>query len=623
MTNNPISSGQTAKRPLSPTEHSPSKRIKVSPALAAAEPANATLVHSQATHQTSSSLRDSNDNTRTSNIQPLSTTAITTPAEIAEQAEHLTPLPEQVENRIIRSLDTESILQWNKSYESFSRKLNAFSQAVSPAVLLFSESIAFAKQIADNFAKTKALCTIASNLMKAGFPGRAKALWSLAKSIVCTGTFGYLGGAVLRGIAVAEVEAGDVESAKRTASTIEFADQRAETLAEIASMQAKAGNVVDAKQTVTMIDSDAFKSIALFHIVIAEVAVAEVKASDIASAKHTAGTIDDDDIQANALAHIASMQAKTGDVDAAMETVSAITDDFPKVEAFVDMAVALAKARFSDQAKAMFALAKATAIADLNDETVVSLIIGYIAVGEAKAGDIEAAKQTASTIEDVYQQADALNDIVAEQVRVGDFEAAKQTANTIGIAEQKVEALKHIVLEQANVGDFDGAKHTLDTMIAQHFDIAGARLAITIAQAKACDVDGAEQSLNLFEDAAEQAEACAGIALKLFKAGLFDQAKAMFVRAKTTASTINFNGVLGDESLIPLIIVEQAKAKAFSCIAIAQVNAEDVEGAKATAGMILDPTKKAEALSAVAIAMAEGAAEQIQKYRNQLLPAVA
>lgn len=641
---NPISSGPAAKRPRLDSQPASPESIAATPALAEVQTADAALVHAQI-HQTNSSLRDSTANSRASNVQPLTPT----PVETLKQSEHLTPLPEELENRIIfRLLDTAGILALPQINKIFQQKHTVVTQAV----VLFRESIALAKEItqasqheaSSGYSRDRALLKtaevlseIARKLAQAGFPDKAKNILKLAKEKTQLINRDDSKQSASIAIASAEAETGDVESAKATANTIECDYAKANVLQIVACVLVNTGNFDGAKQIAGMIGDDYLKTLALDRIV-----GGEIEVGDFQAAKETSATINAVKGKVEALVKIAEALTKSELSDQAQdilvlaeETARATayetenTNEAKKVEVLAETAVAFAKAKFPEQAYRILGLAKVKAAVLVSlGQDINGIARKKIVIAEAELGHFAAAKQTANTLADPVK-ASALCYIAIAQAKVGDIEAAKETASAINEDEDedgadedsdaKTRALVGIVDAQCLAGNFAAARETADTI---HPDMIRVRndvfCSTAIAQAKAEDFDGACQTLVAIlrcgygdEYTDKVNDVLCGIAIAQTKGGDVEGAKATvsdiigvaeesltpvevaFLKATALveiAVELLKTGMLDQAKQILALAEPETAGHSYqtfrSGIAIAFAKAGDVEGAKRTANMI-------------------------------------
>ena len=188
----------------------------------------------------------------------------------------------------------------------------------------------------------------------------------------------------------------------------------------------------------------------------------QAKAGDIATALEIAHTIDEPLYRAKALREIATVQAKTGDGQGAMQTFGAafraarvIRAATSRVESLCEIATAQMEAEHGAQADQTFSSALKAAHAHANDEPGDSASVFYdimeFITAQAKAGDIAAAVRNAHSVEGARFGSRALVDIAAMQAEEGDFEHAMAISLHIESAFDRAWALAKIARRLAAV----------------------------------------------------------------------------------------------------------------------------------------------------------------------------
>ena len=148
-------------------------------------------------------------------------------------------------------------------------------------------------------------------------------------------------GGALKAIADAQLDAGDIVGAQRTADLILVGKDLTEE--KIAEAQLDAGDIVGAQRTADVIHSVEFKPGCL-------IADAQIKARDIAGAQKTlasalknADLIQNPYVKSLEQSHIAYVQMKVGDIAGALRTADLIQDGYVKSRAQQDIANARSK----------------------------------------------------------------------------------------------------------------------------------------------------------------------------------------------------------------------------------------------------------------------------------------
>lgn len=300
----------------------------------------------------------------------------------------------------------------------------------------------------------------------------------------------------LRALAAAQAKSGDVAGAKATANSIEDNASKDSALREIAAAQAKAGDIAGAIATADAITNVLVEASPLSNIAAAQlkagdragasktfdraeaiantlngveknvalgnIALAEAKAGDITRAKATADAITGYGKE-GAMFDIAIIQARAGDIAGARDTAGSLRQNYLK--ALVLREVAIAQSRTGDKAGASqtFDEAKTMANAETVDLNRDGALLS-IARGQAKTGDVAAAKATAAatkdedvedTLLDARSKPATVGVIAAAQARVEGFPAAESWVKTV--SEPMTRTFCYIALAEARL-DPSGTK---------------------------------------------------------------------------------------------------------------------------------------------------------------------
>ena len=345
-------------------------------------------------------------------------------------------------------------------------------------------------------------------------------------------TTGILGDGFLRGIATAQVEAGDIAGGLRTAYGFHNVLTRVEALRSIAIVQAKARNEEAAKQTFAA----AIDAAGSHAHTLSTIATEQAEAGDIAGGLRTARDIHDVEERARALYYIARVQARAGDLRAARRTV--------------DSALALEKAHDIEpgaslgrdfrlkeiatiQAEAGDIAAALSTARNRSDHGLLLFVPKMFLTEHAKtADDIALVIEAANTIEYAGFRASVLGDIAKKQAALGDRHGSEQTlaaalkiAYETDLPKNRALALCEIAAAKTAVGDKQAAKLIFASAVkAAHdthdvLDRSWALKEIAVAQAKAGDIAAALEttqpidipnSAKAIQVAAAQAASCPG-----------------------------------------------------------------------------------------------------------------
>ena len=188
----------------------------------------------------------------------------------------------------------------------------------------------------------------------------------------------------------------------------------------------------------------------------------QAKAGDIATALEIAQPIDEPLYRAEALREIATVQARTGDGQGAMQTFGAAfraargtRTATSRVESLCEIATAQMEAGQGQKANQTFAsalkAAHAHAIDEPGDRASVSNDIEEFITAQAKAGDIAAAVRNAHSVEGAGFGSRALVDTAVMQAEERDFKHAMTIALHIESAFDRAWALAKIARRLAAV----------------------------------------------------------------------------------------------------------------------------------------------------------------------------
>ena len=326
--------------------------------------------------------------------------------------------------------------------------------------------------------------------------------------------------------------------------------------------------------------------------VLVRVAAALAQAGDIEAAREigaqalaVALNVKDPLRRVRNLTKVGIVLTQAGEVDTALTAVSAIEHadlmglfamEIEASRAYVLREVAVAQARAGDTeaARETAALAHAAALKIEDDNSRANMLVA-VAAAQARAGDIEAARETAaSAIKDDDSRVSALAPVVAHLVKAGyievaqagDIEAALATASAIENASSRASALESVAITQVEAGDIEAALVTASA-IENAWSRAYALAIVAKAQATAGDIDAARETgaqahaaALKIEDDNSRANVLVRVAAALAQAGDIEA-------ALTAASTIE-NAM--------------ARAPVLVAVAAAQALAGDIEAARET-----------------------------------------
>jgi hypothetical protein len=395
-------------------------------------------------------------------------------------------------------------------------------------------------------------------------------------------------GAAYQAIAIAQVRAGNVSDAKKTAALLDDDPWHTLVLCAIAGAQAQAGDVPAARRTIeeakTRIDKiDDYRAEAYDAL-----ARAQLKTGDLMAAKDSA-KLAYHASEPPVMSEVAAAQAGAGHVADALATAAELGSGYDATCAFC--AIAVAQAETGHPADALQTLRNHKAILDTLQHRRVWLVT-YRAVisAQVKAGDFAGAKETAERAHDrnpwLMLREQLYLVVVAAQLKAGDVAAAKITAEQIAAGEYKAAAYCEVVAAQAKTGNIEQAKATAERIgYANDWSAEASRL-IAAAQIKAGDLPGAVNTVTTVARKAStggiSAEywlsfADADIAAELARAGNVATARPILEEAKSLAKKVKVHHRGGGPDSLDI----DAMAKDSVCfeIAVAQAWMGDVVGA--------------------------------------------
>ena len=362
---------------------------------------------------------------------------------------------------------------------------NPTSECVVAAALSITKSMSEAWHWEDCYSAFSGIASAQAQL------GDIESALATAQSIeVSYGAMGYRNKA-FHNIALAQVELGNIKGALATVDSIEHVSkQRAFTLRDIALAQVESGNLDDA------------------FAIAQSIGPVQVRSGNTSQAWFaTLINISSQHSRATALECIASAQAKSGDISGALATAGIIKriSDASELRAFSSRDCwAKSDIEGIDRSLTNALLNIVSVQAELGniDEALATAqnihratALGRIAMTQAKSGDIDGALVTARSIDDCDY---FFSDIALEQARSGDVNGALAIAREIPDMDARAKLLHDIALAQVEAGDKQSARNTFAearAIVRANMDDACSRVisrvrdlsAIALGQAKAGD----------------------------------------------------------------------------------------------------------------------------------------
>ena len=308
---------------------------------------------------------------------------------------------------------------------------------------------------------------------------------------------------------------------------------------------------------------------------ITAIAAAQAKIGDVNGALQLADQLGGYKVEA--LRDIAIAQAHAGDIEGALKTGTIIEWGQPKAT-FLG-AVAVAQAKAGDRKAAQATLQEIRRIADTLQKQTLPREIGrsfrmaslarvreQLAMAQLRMGDLNAALQTAATIDSPYENAQVLLEIGTAQAAAGKKGDALETLRSAASAAEKIKpgtgsegrggpsgpsglpesakaaTMRVIAEEQAKLRDVEGALRTVAS-IPTSCEKDTARAGIVNAQAEAGDVQGGLQTLAAIQDENDKAFAIGRLAKAQVQAG--NERGALALVAQQTSALLKVHALLG------------------------------------------------------------------------------
>ena len=362
----------------------------------------------------------------------------------------------------------------------------------------FRDAVAIAQQIEEfPYTRSWTYLDIATAQAEAGNHRDAKQSFSEALATAQPIEDDYQRAVAFTSIAKAQAEAGNFGEALATAQRIEDDYQRAVAFASIAKAQAEAGNFGEALATAQRIEDDYQRAVAF-----ASIAKAQAEAGNFGEALATAQRIEMEDWyghRAEALHNIAAAQAEAGNHRDAKQSFSEALAAAQRIESpnragvFRDIATAQAEAGNLRDAKQSFSEAVAATKMVENDDRRAEALY-RIARAQADTGYFQDALATAQRIkEGSHSRADAFIETARAQAEAGNLWNAKQSLAMALAATQGITWYPHhmgsilrIARAQAEAGNLRDAKQSFSKALetAERLEDPWSRIASFICIAR-------------------------------------------------------------------------------------------------------------------------------------------
>jgi tetratricopeptide (TPR) repeat protein len=424
---------------------------------------------------------------------------------------------------------------------------------------------------------------------------------------------------IIRDIAIAQAQAGELTAAWKTTQKIYLPADRAKALAALAIAQAKAGNTEREASLVTLaLALETAQQEEYEHnraTALRAIAEAQIQMGKLADAFKTIGQIVKTDQGKAALLSVSIAQAKEGHKQAARTTLANALKDQWQIDSSLEQAKALVviagvQAQVGKYEATQKTLKRALkTVQGIDDAWERAEGLKAIYKVQMETANFADARETAQRLEDADKRAEALKEIAVAQVQADQKEAAQETlAFALEAAEQisnhirQAETLALVGATQALAGDRKTAQIIFSDAleITQQIDEAWLRASTLgkIAAAKVL-IGDRETARTIFTDALETARLDAGWVVAALQAIAEVQAWAgEFDAAMETAQQISHQGFYDD---------------ALTAIAEAQAQAGEFEAAIEVAQQIDYPPDEAKVLSRIAVALAKAGRKEAAK----------
>lgn len=426
--------------------------------------------------------------------------------------------------------------------------------------------------------RANAFAAGAAALALAGNAGDARTNFELAAAAATTVKSGYGRARALRNVASAQAEAGDVDSARKTAMSIRDILGRIDALVGVASASAKHGDLGAALESFRIAVAAARSNGTSDHRTrsLTKVALAQAVVGYTASARSTARSIDDIQGRIDALVGVASTLARQGKredarifFDLAVEDAGTINDGYRR-------AIALGKAAWAQ--------------AEAGEEADARKTLDRALRAGGQGMDIYSAGATIASLADVEPH--VLIQIAGAQMKVEDLNGARKTLDRAwkSVSEDastsQVKWLFNIASAQNAAGDAEGASRTIDAARKRLMSAGSDELA--------------QKLVNHI--AADQLETLLGIAVARNPGDFEGKRNLIYHVAMRQAQTGETRRSLHHAGMIDRVSRRDA---VLMEIANAQARAGRLTAATETAVSIRDSNKRIRALAEIARAQAQ------------------
>jgi thioredoxin-like negative regulator of GroEL len=404
-----------------------------------------------------------------------------------------------------------------------------------------------------------------------------------------------------------------IGQAKQLAGQFPNERDRISAYLKVGEAMAGTGDLNGAKQIVGSIPAN-------YSTLLGNIAVALAKAGDVRGAKEVLSRMDTNDKihRGSAYSAVAEVQADAGDISGALLTADVFDDDsgYNKYQALIAIAKAMHKAKRYEEAKKTFLRARNNTLK--RSSKYFSYAVG---IAQASVGDFKGALETAALTEDggfrshIYN---AIKDGIDKQLNDGET--------------GKTQSLQDLIAATQPLTDDDGKNRILSSIYFTEFErlIASGNISearITAGKippdtgkynndrSKAFsrlfdhairygDITAAKAEFDRIDDPTLKTKAATVFFRQYMAAGDMKTARSLLISIRSVIQKnesslreiikmLNKAGYTADAVETALMLNEEYyRSYALSDIVDAQLEAEDIEGAKKTAGLIKDSSYK-------------------------------
>ena len=351
-------------------------------------------------------------------------------------------------------------------------------------------------------------------------------------------------GAALVQIATVQIRGGNVAGAQQTANSIRDREAKSEIMRQIVAISAARGELAAAREMLRDIDDPFYQALA-----VGDIAIAEVRAGRIDRAEAMVGRARRAERE-QVLGRIALARAERGEMSGASATLQKIDDELYRAVMQGRLALARSVSGDAQGAGEMFATAVARIEAYPHEPDRRALTFAQLGRMQAVSGDRATAVQTltrasreAEKLERGDGREDALDHVARGLARAGDPNAALQTALRMNDRVARALLVRDIVTMQTNADSASAAATAAgfeDPLIeaAAQFGVLGMQLLRATAPLSQETIEAARRAVRRIDEKQPKPAAFAALAAARVKTGDVGQGTSIFQEALEAADAI-------------------------------------------------------------------------------------